>query len=227
MIHNGEEGSCAFHTQEDIIQFLKKCTRMLRGELGVEKWLSYMGFRYLGPLEATALAYAARLKHRIVQVEMKDTRQDVRNCFLRVGKERETGLIAKWVRMRVGEELENGLEDNEAADYGEAFLGLAWLEEHLRTPLGWGDMRKVYRFVVSEISALEKDIKRVRVLGEGETGRGGQGGSCYSAGPQSQPVVDERFAATRQQKKEKRTTTRQKKKGTDKNRTKIRRQWFG
>ena len=128
--------------------------------------------------------------------------------------------------------LECGLGKNwrtvwRAADYGEAFLGLAWLEEHLRTPLGWGDMRKVYRFVVSEISALEKDIKRVRVLGERETGRGGQGGNCYSAGPQSQPVVDERFAATRQHKKEKRTFSRQTKKGSDRNRTKIRRQWFG
>ena len=36
LIHNGEEGSCAFYTQEDIIQFLKKCTKMLKGELGVK-----------------------------------------------------------------------------------------------------------------------------------------------------------------------------------------------
>ena len=110
-----------------------------------------MGFRYLGPLEATALAYAAKLKSRIVQVAMKDTKPGVRNCFLRVGKERNTGLIAKWVRMRVGEELEDGLEDSEAADYGEAFLGFAWLEEHLEASLGWGDMKKVYHFVVKEI----------------------------------------------------------------------------
>ena len=70
-----------------------------------------MGFIYLGPLEATALAYAGRLKHRIIQVEMKDTRQDVQSCFLRVGKERDCGLLAKWTRWRMGDEVEDNLED--------------------------------------------------------------------------------------------------------------------
>ena len=92
-------------TQEEILAFLGKIARQLAEDNGVRKWLSYMGFLYLSPLEATAVAYGNKLRPKTVQVELKDTRPDVQNCFLRVSKEKDNGLLAEWVRKRIGEAM--------------------------------------------------------------------------------------------------------------------------
>ena len=83
--------------------------------------------------------------------------------------------------------------DEKVADYCEAFLGLAWLEEQMQLSLGWGDMRKVYKFVAEELTEVFKKNAKDNELTNrglcgfsfGETAWGkGEGLPCRS--PQTQ-----------------------------------------
>ena len=133
----------------------------------LRKNLSYMGFVYFNQEEAEAVATAGKLRSYVTQachIAIKDMSDTIvaRKWYVRVGKDKGNFLYAQWARQRVGTSMAGVPGEEKSADYCEAFLGLNWLEEQFGAPLGWGNMKNVYRCIVMELQELYKLNSQVR-----------------------------------------------------------------